>query len=170
MLIRGLAADKGQKMARERDGYQKLPKVTNLGVAPYIAPAIKASVIAGYTTGKSLRKLAIEFRLGRPTVTKIVNKLRQERLVELSRGRFKEFIDAALESYKFALRKELNGKRAAEFLKAHGIIPDLWLPRMRTWTQIECPARKKPLNLRPWYHSLNSLIHLPLTSSNPNTH
>jgi hypothetical protein len=69
---RGLAADEGQKMARERDGYQKLPKVTNFGVAPYIPPAIKASVIAGYTAGKSLRKLAIKFRLGRPTVTKIV--------------------------------------------------------------------------------------------------
>jgi hypothetical protein len=123
MLIRGLAAHEGQKMARERDGYQKLPKVTNLGVAPYIPPAVKASVIAGYTAGKSLRKLAIEFRLGRPTVTKIVNKLRQERLVELSRDRFKEFIDAALESYEFALREELDGKRAAEFLKAHGIIP-----------------------------------------------
>jgi hypothetical protein len=37
--------------------------------------------------------------------------------------RFKEFIDAALESYEYALREELNGKRAAEFLKAHGIIP-----------------------------------------------
>jgi len=110
-------------MARERDGYQKLPKVTNLGVAPYISPAIKASVIAGYTAGKSLRKLAIEFRLGRPTVTKIVNKLRQERLVEVSVDRFKELMDAALESYEFALREELNGKRAAEFLKAHGIIP-----------------------------------------------
>ena len=94
-----------------------------MGVAPYIAPAIKASVIAGYTAGKSLRKLAIEFRLGRPTVTKIVNKLRQERLLEMSIDRFKGFIDAALESYEFALREELNGKRAAEFLKAHGIIP-----------------------------------------------
>jgi hypothetical protein len=123
MLIRGLAADEGQKMARERDGYQKLPKVTNLGVATYIPPAIKASVIAGYTAGKSLRKLAIEFRLGRPTVTKIVNKLRQERLVEVSIDRFKELMDAALESYRYALREELNGKRAAEFLKAHGIIP-----------------------------------------------
>jgi hypothetical protein len=110
-------------MRREHDGYQKLPKVTNLGVAPYIPPAVKASVIAGYTAGKSLRKLAREFRLGRPTVTKIVNKLRQERLVELSRDRFKEFIDAALESYEYALREELNGKRAAEFLKAHGVIP-----------------------------------------------
>ena len=56
-------------------------------------------------------------------MTKIVNKLRQERLVELSRDRFKEFIDAALESYEFAFREELDGKRAAEFLKAHGIIP-----------------------------------------------
>jgi len=52
-----------------------------------------------------------------------VNKLRQEGVVELSRDRFKEFIDAALESYEFALREELDGKRAAEFLKAHGIIP-----------------------------------------------
>jgi hypothetical protein len=110
-------------MAREHDGYQKLPKVTNFGVAPYIAPAVKASVIAGYTAGKSLRKLAIEFRLGRPTVTKIVNKLRQERLIELSVDRFAELVDAAMESYKYALREELNGKRAAEFLKAHGIIP-----------------------------------------------
>jgi hypothetical protein len=123
MLIRGLATDEGQKMARERDGYQELPKVTNLRVAPYIPPATKASVIAGYAAGKSLRKLTIEFRLGRPTVTKIVNKLRQERLVELSRDRFKEFIDTALESYEFALREQLDGKRAAEFLKAHGIIP-----------------------------------------------
>jgi hypothetical protein len=123
MLIRGLAADEGQKMAREHDGYQKLPKVTNLGVAPYIAPAIKASVIAGYTAGKSLRKLAIEFGLGRPTVTKIVNKLQQERLVELSVERFRELLDAAMESYKYALREELDGKRAAEFLKANGIIP-----------------------------------------------
>jgi hypothetical protein len=89
-------------MARERDGYQELPNVTNFGVAPYIPPAIKASVIAGYTAGKSLRKLAIEFRLGRPTVTKIVNKLRQERLVEVSVDRFKELMDAALESYEFA--------------------------------------------------------------------
>jgi hypothetical protein len=110
-------------MSREQDGHQKLPKVTNLGVAPYIAPAIKASVIAEYSAGKSLRKLAIEFRLGRPTVTKIVNKLRQERLLEISVDRFKELIDAALESYGYALREELNGKRAAEFLKAHGIIP-----------------------------------------------
>ena len=110
-------------MARERDGYQKLPKVTNLGVAPYISPAIKASVIVGYTAGKSLRKLAIEFGLGRPTVTKIVNKLRQERMVELSVDRFAELVDAALESYEYALREELNGTRAAEFLKALGIIP-----------------------------------------------
>jgi hypothetical protein len=123
MLIRGLAAVEGYTMRREQDGYQKLPKVTNLGVAPYIPPAIKASVIAGYTAGKSLRKLAIEFRLGRPTVTKIVNSLRQERMVELSIDRFAELLDAAMESYKFALRQELNGKRAAEFLKAHGVIP-----------------------------------------------
>ena len=123
MLIRGLAADEGPKMARERDGYQKSPKVTNLGVAPYIAPAIKASVIAGYTSGKSLRKLAIEFQLGQTHSDQIVNKLRQERLVEISIDRFKELLDAALESYKHALREELNGKRAAEFLKAHGIIP-----------------------------------------------
>jgi hypothetical protein len=56
-------------------------------------------------------------------VTKIVNNLRQERLVELSVDRFAELLDAALESYEFALREELNGKRAAEFLKAHGVIP-----------------------------------------------
>ena len=110
-------------MAREREGYQKYPKVTNLGVAPYIAPVVKASVIAGYTAGKSLRKLAIEYRLGRPTVTKIVNKLRQDRLVEISVDRFKELLDAAMQSYEYALREELNGKRAEEFLKAHGIIP-----------------------------------------------
>jgi hypothetical protein len=29
----------------------------------------------------------------------------------------------SLESYGYALREELNGKRAAEFLKAHGVIP-----------------------------------------------
>ena len=52
-----------------------------------------------------------------------MNKLQQERLVEISIDRFKELLDAALESYKHALREELNGKRAAEFLKAHGIIP-----------------------------------------------
>jgi transposase len=86
-----------------------------LGVAPYIAPAIKASVIAGYTAGKSLRKLAIEFRLGRPTVTKIVNRFQPERVVKLSVDQFKELIDAALESYQFVLREELDGKRAAEF-------------------------------------------------------
>ena len=104
-------------MARERDGYQKLPKVTNLGVAPYISPAIKASVIAGYTAGKSLRKLAIEFRLGRPTVTKIVNKLRQERLLELSVDRFAELLDAA-NGRGAAMKKKEDVHRMAEANKA----------------------------------------------------
>ena|ERR1700730_3955092 len=109
-------------MPREQRGYQTLPKVTNKGVAPYIPPAIKAAAISGYTAGKSIRKLAIEFRLGRPTVTKIVNNLGQEQLVEQAIEQSKEFFDAALESYHFALREETDGKRAAEFLKAKGII------------------------------------------------
>ena len=109
-------------MPRE-SGYQKLPIVSNKGVAPYIPPAIKAAVISSYMAGKSIRKIAIEFRLGRPTVTKIVKNLGQERLVERAIEQSKDFFDAAIESYYFALREGTDGKRAAEFLKATGVIP-----------------------------------------------
>lgn len=144
MPTRVLDGISGDKMRRTEDSYQRLPKVTNLGVAPYIPPAIKASVVAGYTAGKSIRKLAIEFRLGRPTVTKIVNNLRQERMVQFSADRFARLLDAALESYGYALREELNGKRAAEFLKAMGIIPTCGChacARGRKWNAIQARAQ-----------------------------
>lgn len=52
-----------------------------------------------------------------------MNSLGQEKLVAVSAEQFGELIDIAMESYRYALSEELDGKRASEFLKAMGVLP-----------------------------------------------
>jgi len=69
-----------------------------------------------------------------------------------------------LESYEFALREELDGKRAAEFLKAHDIIPTCGCHACARGRRLNAKQESRSIS-DLWYHSLNLPIHLARTSS-----
>jgi transposase len=109
---------------------QGLPKSTKKGAAPRTSPVKKAAVAAGYGAGDSIREIARDTQLARETVRKIVDDIKpeHEELARQAKEITKQFYKDALQSYRYALREELDGRLAAEFLKAKGVIED---PRVR---------------------------------------